>query len=560
MSKRKASTAEDGLYFLPLGGSGEIGMNLNLYGIGPEDNRKWLMIDLGVTFGNDSTPGVDLIMADPSFIEERADDLVGIVLTHAHEDHIGAVAHLWTAFECPVYATPFTAALVRGKLEEAGLKNEVPLHEIPLGGELDLDPFKLKFITLTHSIPEPNAIAIETRFGTVLHTGDWKIDPNPLIGEPTDEASLRALGDANVLAMVCDSTNVFEPGRAGSEGDVRENLQTLIEPLTGRVAVTTFASNVARVRSVIEVAAACGRHPVLVGRSMHKVVAAAKACGLLDGLPKLMDEAEAANLPRNKVLYICTGSQGEPRAALSRIARSDHRHIKLEEGDDVIFSSRVIPGNDLGIAALQNDLAALGVTVIQDRRDGYHVSGHPCRDELTDMYSWVRPKIAIPVHGELRHMKAHIALAKELQVPETVLVQNGTMVRLEEGNARIVDEVHNGRLYLDGDMLIESKDDVMRARKQISCHGIVTVTVVLDAKGRLAAEPAINVEGVPSEDWDGRPIKDVINHALHATIKRAKGKDREGRAFTEKLRIAARRSVREGVGKNPVTRVQVIEL
>ncbi|MGB1087398.1 MAG: ribonuclease J, partial [Alphaproteobacteria bacterium] len=312
MSKRKSNTAEDGLYFLPLGGAGEIGMNLNLYGIGPEDDRKWLMIDLGVTFGDDSTPGVDLIMADPSFIEDRADDLVGIVLTHAHEDHIGAVPHLWASFECPVYATPFTAALVRAKLEEAGLKNEVPLHEIPLGGSLDLDPFKLKFITLTHSIPEPNAIAIETRFGTVLHTGDWKIDPDPLIGEQTDEASLRALGDANVLAMVCDSTNVFEAGRAGSEGEVRGNLQELISPLTGRVAVTTFASNVARVRTVIEVADACGRHPVLVGRSMHRCVAAAKACGLLDGLPQLMDEAEAAHLPRDKVLYICTGSQGEP--------------------------------------------------------------------------------------------------------------------------------------------------------------------------------------------------------------------------------------------------------
>jgi len=549
------------LVFLPLGGAGEIGMNLNLYGIGPEEDRKWLMVDLGVTFGDDRTPGIDLIMPDTSFIEDYADDIVGLVLTHAHEDHIGAVGHLWPLLECPVYATPFTAALVRGKLKDVGLLDEVPLHEVPLGGAIDLDPFKIRYITLTHSIPEPNALAIETPHGVIMHTGDWKIDPDPLIGNVTDHETLEALGDAGVLAIVCDSTNVFEPGRAGSEGTVREGLTEVIAPLKGRVAVTAFASNVARVQTIAQVADQCGRHPVLVGRSMHRCLAAARACGHLKDMPPIIDEDEGAYLPPDKVLYICTGSQGEPRAALSRIARNDHPSVKMEPGDTVIFSSRIIPGNEVGIIALQNDLTALGVDIITDHHSPIHVSGHPCRDELAQMYQWIRPRIAVPVHGELRHLTEHAAFAKEMQVPETHIALNGTMVRLAPGPSQIIDEVPAGRLYLDGEILIRSDDEGLRQRKRISYQGYVHVTVVLDDNGKLKAEPLIVVEGLPPEDWDGRDLDYVVEEAVDGALGKLSPRDRKrDETVTEKLRVAARRSVRDGAGKNPITRVDVIRV
>ena len=554
-------TEKSELVFLPLGGAGEIGMNLNLYGVGPEEDRKWLMVDLGVTFGDDRTPGIDLIMADTAFIEDYADDIVGLILTHAHEDHIGAVPHLWPLLECPVYATPFTAALVRAKLKDVGLVDEVPLHEVPLGGTVELDPFKVRFVTLTHSIPEPNALAIETPHGVIMHTGDWKIDADPLIGEQTDNTTLEAIGDEGVLAIVCDSTNVFEPGRAGSEGTVREGLAEVIAPLKGRVAVTAFASNVARVQTIAQVADQCGRHPVLVGRSMHRCVAAARACGYLKDMPPIIDEDEGAYLPPDKVLYICTGSQGEPRAALSRIARNDHPSVKMEPGDTVIFSSRIIPGNEVGIIALQNDLTALGVDIITDHHSPIHVSGHPCRDELAQMYQWIRPKIAVPVHGELRHLTEHAAFARDMQVAETHVALNGAMVRLAPGPSKIIDEVPAGRLYLDGEILIRSDDEGLRQRKRISYQGYIHVTVVLDANGKLKAEPLIVLEGLPPEDWDGRDLDYCVEEAIDAALAKLNPKDRKrDETVREKLRVAARRSVRDGAGKNPVTRVDVIRL
>lgn len=559
MSKKRSTEPE--LVFLPLGGAGEIGMNLNLYGFGPEGKRKWLMVDLGVTFGNEHTPGIDLIMPDPAFIEEHADDIVGLVLTHAHEDHIGAVAHLWPFLECPVYATPFTAHLVRGKLKDEGLLEDVPLHEVPLGGEIDLDPFKVRYVTLTHSIPEPNALAIETPLGTIMHTGDWKIDPDPLIGDVTDKEALSALGDKGVLAIVCDSTNVFVEGRSGSEAKVKQNLLDTIKPMKGRVAVTTFASNVARVQTVAQVAAECGRHPVLVGRSMHRCVAAARACGYLKDMPPIIDEEEGAYLPKDKVLYICTGSQGEPRAALSRIARNDHRSIKLDQGDTVIFSSRVIPGNEIGIFALHNDLVMLGVEVISDKNDTIHVSGHPCREELAQMYNWVRPQIAVPVHGEHRHLKEHAKFAKSMQVNETHVALNGTMVRLAPGASQIIDHVKSGRLYLDGDVLVEADDDGLKERKRIAFHGLVMVTLVVTEKGKLVTEPRVHTEGLPAEDWDGRDLAKVIGLALDGAIARLTPKDRvKDDFFAEKIRIAARRATRDAVGKNAITRVELIRV
>jgi ribonuclease J len=439
----------DELLFLPLGGAGEIGMNLNLYG----HAGKWLMVDLGIAFGDDTMPGVEIVMPDPAFIVERRDALAGIVLTHAHEDHLGAVADLWPRLKAPVYATPFAASVLRRKLTEAGLVDDVPVTEIPLGASFTVAPFELEMITMTHSIPEPNALAIRTKLGTVFHTGDWKIDPNPLLGEVTDEATLKRIGEEGALAMVCDSTNVFVEGEAGSESTVRANLEKLVKTRKGRVAVTCFASNVARVESVAKAAVAAGRHPVLSGRALQKMIESAQDCGYLIDFPECVSERDAGYLPRDKVLYICTGSQGEPRAAMAKIASGEHRDIVLEGGDCAIFSSRVIPGNERSVGRLQNDLMAHGVEIVTDRDADIHVSGHPARDELVRMYQWIRPKIAVPVHGEVRHMVEHAALARTCQVPETIVAPNGTMVRLAPGPAQIIDHVHAARLARDGELL-----------------------------------------------------------------------------------------------------------
>ncbi len=551
---------DDALVFLPLGGAGEIGMNLNLYGLGPANNREWIMVDLGVTFGDDSTPGIDLIMPDTAFIEEEAaaGRLKALFLTHAHEDHIGAVPHLWQHLGCPVYATPFTAYLLRDKLQDVGLLHDVPLHEVPLGGSVTVGGFEIDYVTLTHSIPEPNALSIKTRFGTVMHTGDWKIDPDPLIGEKTDSDTLSRIGDEGVLAIVCDSTNVFVEGRAGSEKSVRENLEEMIRPMKGRVAVTTFASNVSRVQTVAKVAAACGRHPVLVGRSMHRCVAAARACGYLEGMPPIIDEEEGAYLPKDKVLFICTGSQGEPRAALSRIARNDHRTISLDADDTVIFSSRVIPGNETSIFNLQNDLTAIGVNVLQDKNDTIHVSGHPCRDELAQMYQWIRPEIAVPVHGEHRHLKEHAAFARDMQVKQTHVNLNGGMVQLAPGPSGVVDHVPSGRLMLDGDILIDSDDEVLKQRRRLAFNGYIHVVAL--AQGKKLSQLRVSFEGLADEDWDGRPLEDMITQACRAAWSKAYG--RKGRpteaSLAEVLRIAARRTVKDGIGKRAMVKTDVI--
>ena len=439
------SANQNDLVFLPLGGAGEIGMNLNCYGYGPPDARSWIVIDCGVLFGRETTtPGVDLMMPDMRFLEEQRASLLGIVLTHGHEDHLGAVAHLWPKLRCPVYATPFTARLLRNKLEEAGLEDRVKVQIVPLGGKITLGPFALTFISITHSIPEPNVVAIRTPLGTVVHTGDWKIDADPQLGEVTDDAALRKLGEEGVLACVCDSTNALVPGESGSEADVKAALHDLIGTLTGRVAVTAFASNVARLHTVAQAARAHGREVVLVGRAMRTMVEAARDTGYLKDFPRVWAEEDSSRLPDNRVLYLCTGSQGEPRAALARIAAGEHPNVSLGEGDTVIFSSRIIPGNELAIFELQNDLAARGVAVLTERDHFVHVSGHPARDELAQMYAWVKPKLAIPVHGELRHMTAHARLARELQVPNAIVVANGQMVRLAPGTAEIVDEAPVG--------------------------------------------------------------------------------------------------------------------
>ncbi|PKQ02086.1 MAG: MBL fold metallo-hydrolase [Alphaproteobacteria bacterium HGW-Alphaproteobacteria-12] len=551
----------DELVFLPLGGSGEIGMNLNLYGYGPEHDRTWIMVDLGVTFGGDRTPGVDIIMADPAFIEERRDDLLGIVLTHAHEDHIGAVAHIWPRLRCPVYATPFTAAMVRGKLIEAGIENDVPMHIIPLGHRFALGPFDIELVTLTHSILEPNALAIRTPLGLVMHTGDWKIDPDPVLGNSIDIERLTAIGDEGVRAIVCDSTNVFSPGSSGSEADVATSLIDLIKPLGGRVAVTTFASNVARLESIARAAEACGRHPVLVGRGMFKVVAAAREAGYLAGLPKIVSEHDAAYLPRENVLLICTGSQGEPRAALARIAEDNHPHLVMEKGDTVIFSSRVIPGNETSIFDLQNLLAERGIRVITEKDHFVHVSGHPCRDELASMYRWIRPQVSVPVHGEARHLAEHAVFARELQVPEQVVVRNGLMIRLAPGRAEAIDEVPSGRLYLDGEVLTQSDEGAVQERRRLAFAGSVFVSIVLDGKGEVRGDPQVRLMGLPEENNDGELFEDIafdaIDEALDRLPQKRRSKDDDVAEF---LRRAVRGALRREWGKKAQVSVIVTRI
>jgi ribonuclease J len=493
--------ARDELVFLPLGGSNEIGMNLNLYGYGPPENRQWIVVDLGVTFGDQTTPGVEIILPDPTYLEQIADSLLGVVLTHAHEDHIGAVGWLFPRLKgAPLYATPFTAFLLREKLREHGHLDKASLTEVPLGGRITLGPFDIDLLTLTHSIPEPNGLAIRTPLGTVLHTGDWKIDPEPITGAPTDEDAIRALGDEGVLAMVCDSTNVFVDGHAGSETGVREALTPLIAGLKGKVAVACFASNVARMDSIIRAAEAAGRYVCLVGRSMHRMAAAAKSIGLFQGIKPFVSDHEAKHLDHDKLLYLCTGSQGEARAALSRMAEGTHPHASLGKGDHCIFSSRVIPGNEVAIRTLQNRLADRGVRLYTERdHPGIHVSGHPCRDELKEMYQWARPTIAIPTHGERRHLLEHAAFARDMQVPQTVAPRNGDMVRLAPGPAQIIDEVPSGRLYVDAGHLTPENGDALRERRHAAYNGVINVSLVLDGRNRLVAGPLIQGLGLPGD-------------------------------------------------------------
>lgn len=502
--------SQDELVFLPLGGSNEIGMNFNLYGYGPPHARKWIVVDLGVTFGDLTTPGVEVITPDPAFMVEHRDDILGIVLTHAHEDHIGALGWLWPQLKAPLYATPFTAFLIREKLRDAGLLGQVKLTEIPLGGSLQLGPFDIEFITITHSIPEPNGLAIRTPLGTVLHTGDWKIDPDPLISAPTDVARLRQLGDEGVLAMVCDSTNVFVEGSAGSELGVRDALSELIGSLKGKVAVGCFASNVARMDSIMRAAEASGRKVCLLGRSMHRMSAAAKSVGLFSDIAPTVGEEEAAYLPKDQVLYLCTGSQGEVRAALARIADGTHPHASLGQGDHCIFSSRQIPGNEVPIRNLMNKLADRGVRLYTERdHPGIHVSGHPCRDELREMYQWVRPQIAVPTHGERRHLLEHAALAGELQVPQAVAPRNGDLIRLAPGRAEVIDEVPSGRLYVDAGVLTSENGSALRERRHAASNGVIMVSVALDKRGKLVSGPELRAIGLPDEDEE--PLDDRLD-------------------------------------------------
>ncbi len=558
-----APAPDDELVFLPLGGSGEIGMNLNAYGYGPAEDRKWIIVDIGVTFGReDMMPGVDLVLPDPAFLEAERDNILGIVLTHAHEDHIGALAWLWPRLETPVYATPFTAILVREKLRERGLLDKVALTEVPLRGKLTLGPFDIEYITITHSIPEPNGLAIRTPLGLVWHTGDWKIDPDPLIGETTDEAALRAMAEEGVLAMVCDSTNVFVEGTSGSESEVRERLIELIAGCSGRVAVTAFASNVARVETALMAARASGRTPCLVGRSMHRIVGAAKAVGLLTNTPELIDEEEAGSLAPEHVLYLCTGSQGEPRAALTRIARNEHRHVTLKQGDTVIVSSRVIPGNENAIHALYNAFLERGVELITADDHFVHVSGHPAREELKQMYRWARPRIAVPVHGERRHILEHVRLALELQTPEAIAPANGDMIRLAPGRAEVIDQVPAGRLYVDGEKLAPAEDEALRDRRRLAEEGAAHIALVVNQKGAIVAGPNASVRGlVLADEEEAEFALEQLEQAAETAFNKLNRSDRDDDDVVETSLVRAVRRASERIWKKrPLVDVSVLRI
>lgn len=552
----KGAPGAEELLFLPLGGTGEIGMNLNLYG----HAGQWLMVDLGVTFADARLPGVDVLMPDPAFIEERRDQLAGLVLTHAHEDHIGAVGYLWPRLRCPIYATAFTATMLYPKLVEAGIEKEVEIIEVPLSGRFTVGPFEIELITLTHSIPEPNALVIRTAAGTVLHTGDWKLDADPLVGDSYDEKALRALADEKILAMVCDSTNALVDGDSGSEAEVRESLMDLVGSLKNRVAIACFASNVARLETAAKVAKAHGRQVALVGRSMLRIYQAARDNGYLADIPLPVSEEDVGYLPRNEVLLLVTGSQGEPRAALRRITNDENPNVVLEAGDAVIFSSRIIPGNDVSIFALQNDLARKGIEVITDDDHFIHVSGHPAREELTQMYQWVRPKIAVPVHGEARHLFEHAALAEECQVPEQIVGENGTLIRLAPGPAKIIDRVISGRLALEGNRLLPLDSMVLRTRQRMTFNGAAVVTLVIGADGLFQGAPMISAQGLLDPELEADKLA-VVAEGLRDELKRlpAAGR-RDDSTVKETARLAVRRAFNRMLGKKPPTEVHLVRL
>ncbi|MCB4822490.1 ribonuclease J [Roseicella aerolata] len=541
------------LAFIPLGGTGEIGMNLNVY----RCDGRLLAIDCGIGFGGPENPEVEVMVPDPVWLAERRDRLVGLVVTHAHEDHVGAVAHLWPQLRCPIYAGPFVSAVLRRKLGEAGLLGEAKITTIPLGGKLSLPPFDLEFLRVAHSVPEAQAVAIRTRHGIVLHTGDWKLDPDPLIGGPTDEAAFARLGAEGVLAMVCDSTNALVEGHSGSEGEVRRNLTAIIRSLKGRVAVSCFATNLARVESITRAAMASGRQVALFGRSLRNAEAAARECGYLTDIPPYVPEEEAGYIPDDNLLIICTGSQGEPRSALAKIAADTHPHIALGEGDTVIFSSRMIPGNERGILQLQDQLARRGCKVMTADDHMVHVSGHPARDELRRLYQLVKPKFAVPVHGEWRHLTEHAALAKELQTTP-VLVEDGDVLRLGPGRPEVVEGIPTGRLAVDNGRLLPLSGGVLAARKRMLFNGVVMASLAVDEAGRVLGTPQVSAPGLLDGDESlGAQLAADLTRALTDLPSSLR---REDDALREAARSVLRKAVGRRLRKRPNVEVHLLRV
>ena len=548
------------LIFCPLGGSGEIGMNMNLYAYGKEDNQKWIIVDIGVTFADDSIPGIDLIFPDPGFILEKKDDLLGIVLTHAHEDHIGAVAHIWPSLKCKMYATPFTAALLYEKFKEKKIDISSYLKIVPLNSKINLGAFEIDFVTLTHSILEPNGLSITTPLGTILHTGDWKIDPNPLIGRAIDEEKLKAIGDKGVSAMICDSTNIFSPGRAGSESDVRDSLLKIMEIKTKRILVTSFASNVARMESIFYCAKKTGRSICLVGRSMHRIYKAAKKCGYLKGLLEPVDPRNAKKIAKNKILFLVTGSQGEPMGAMNRIINGTHSDVFLESGDCVIFSSKIIPGNEKKLYQLQNQIVKDKIEIISEENAFVHVSGHPNREDLKDMYKWVKPHCVIPVHGEHRHMVEHVEFAKEMKIPKTLQIENGDIIKILPGDApKIIDKAPSGRVYLDGNLGVEADSQSIKDRKNLSVNGYLEITIIVSNNGNIK-KPVISFKGIPEKNEDNNFVFDMEDEIFNICKTFSLQSKNQEKNLIEVIKQNCRRIVKEKTGKRPFTNINIARI
>lgn len=553
-------TKAEELVYAPLGGVGEIGMNLSVYGYGSGRRKSWIAVDLGVSFGGgEDLPGVDLVMPDIRFLLEERKTLLGLILTHGHEDHFGAIIDLWPRLRVPIYATPFTAALFEAKREAEPGASEIPVNVVPVGGTLKLGPFEIELCSMSHSIPESNALIIGTPLGKVLHTGDWKLDPTPVVGPPTDEARLRRLGQEGCLALVGDSTNAVRDGRSPSETEVGETLARLIAQAPQRVAITTFASHVARIRSIALAAKACEREVVLVGRAMERVVQVARETGHLDGVPEFRSASTYGYLPRDKVVALCTGSQGEPRAALARIAADSHPDIGLAKGDRVIFSSRTIPGNEKAVNRIINGLVAQGVEVITERDHLVHVSGHPRRDELKELFGWVKPSVMIPVHGEPLHLAEHARLARSLGVPEVVGCRNGDLVRIAPGPAGIVDEVPQGRLYKDGHLIVEAEARTVPDRRRLAFVGVVSVAVALDETGVIASDPEVALIGIPETDGRGRSFAEQVLATVAETVEHLpRARRRDPDTVAEAVRRAVRGGIAASWGKKPLCLVHVL--
>ena len=548
------------LVFAPLGGLGEVGMNCALYGFGPPRGRKWLMVDLGVAFAGEELPGVDLILPDLAFIEKAKKNLVGLVITHAHEDHIGALAELWPRLGVPVYATRFAAGLAEARrLGEPGAP-KIPIHIVAQGMRLDIGPFDVEFVAVAHSIPESCALAIRTPAGLVVHTGDWKIDATPMIGPVTDERRFRQLGEEGVLALICDSTNVLREGESPSEADVAKNLSALVGKAKGRVLVTTFSSNVARLKAAAEAGFANGRQVMIIGRAMERVVAVARECGYFDGVPPLLGPDPFERMARDKVLALATGSQGEPRAALARIAEDEHPSASLASGDVVIFSSRTIPGNEKAVGKIVNGLATQGVEVVTDRTELVHVSGHPRRAEVAKLYAWLKPRIAVPAHGEPLHLSEHAAFAKAQGVAQVVRAFDGDVVRLADGDAGVVGRIDHGRLFKDGEILLPTGDDCVGERRKLAFAGVVSIAIALTPKGEMAGDPDVLIAGLPKATRLGVGLDAIIDAAIFETFESLpRGKRRDADFVSDAIERAVRNAVNAAWGKKPMAHVLVVE-
>ncbi len=551
---------KDELIFCPLGGSGEIGGNMNLYSYGTDENQKWIIVDMGVSFADDSIPGVDLIFPDPGFIIDKKEDLLGIILTHAHEDHIGAVVHIWPSLKCKIYATPFTSVLIQEKFKEKKIDISKYLNVVQLNSKIKLGHFDIDFVTLTHSILEPNGLSITTPLGTILHTGDWKIDPNPLIGRNIDEKKLREIGNKGVSAMICDSTNVFDQGRAGSEADVRENLLKIMETKMNRILVTSFASNVARMETVFYCAKKTGRSLCLVGRSMQRIYRAAKKCGYLGNLIEPVEPKDAKNIAKNKILYLATGSQGEPMGAMNRIVNGVHPEVFLEPEDCVIFSSKIIPGNEKKLYHLQNLIVRNDVEIITEENAFVHVSGHPNRDDLKDMYNWVKPQCIIPVHGEHRHMKEHVTFAKEMQVPKTLLIENGDIIRILPGkDPKIIDKAPSGKLYLDGNLGVDADAQSIKDRRNLSVNGYLEITLIVSNNGKIK-KPVISFKGIPERNGSETFIFDMEDEILNICRSFSLESKNQEKNLIETIKQNCRKLIRDKTGKKPFTNINIARI